>query len=254
MQELLIIASAFAIGAFVQTIAGFGSALVIMPILTVFVGVQPAATVMAIVGFTVVVVVLYQNWHGLRWKEAALLLCGSVVGIPVGAMALKSLPAAPVVAFLGVIMLAYAGYSFWSSGQATADSQESPRVVTLADRVIGVLVGFCAGLLGGAYATDGPPLIVYGAAKRWPKESFRSILQACFFVNGIVILLCYGVGGLFTREVVTYCAYGIPGMGVGIALGTVLDRRINHARFHRVLLAMILLLGGVLVARAAFMK
>ena len=44
----LVIAAIFALGAMVQTIAGFGSALVIMPMLTYFIGIQSAATVMAI--------------------------------------------------------------------------------------------------------------------------------------------------------------------------------------------------------------
>ena len=48
MMTFLAVAAAFALGAFVQTIAGFGSALVAMPILTQFLGVQAAAGVMSI--------------------------------------------------------------------------------------------------------------------------------------------------------------------------------------------------------------
>ncbi|MBW7863426.1 MAG: sulfite exporter TauE/SafE family protein [Candidatus Hydrogenedentes bacterium] len=251
-MTFLTIALAFALGAFVQAIAGFGSALVIMPILTVFIGVQTAASVMALVGATVTVLVFWQNRRGLRWREAGLLLCGSVVGIPLGAWALKTLPAAPVVAFLGVGLLAYALYGFATQGrnQEVADGYAEPvRAATWKDRTIGVLVGFSAGLLGGAYATDGPPLVIYGAVKRWPKESFRAILQACFFVDGILIILSHGAGGLVTREVFTYCLYGVPGMLLGLGAGILLDRRINHALFHRVLLWVIAFLGAGLLAR-----
>jgi len=250
----LAVAAVFALGSLVQTIAGFGSAVVIMPILTQFLGVQTASTVMAFVGATVVAAVLYQNRQGLRWREAARLLSGSVIGIPLGTLALKELPAAPVVAFLGIVLLVYAGYGFATAkGAGTRPENPDPaRDATLAARITSGLVGLCAGLLGGAYATDGPPLVIYGSIKRWPKDSFRSILQACFLVDGVLIVLCHGAGGLVTREVFIYCLYGLPGMAAGLGIGTLLDRRIDHALFHRVLLWLILILGAGLMARAFF--
>ena len=243
----LLIAGIFALGSCIQTIAGFGSALVIMPILTQFIGVKPAASVMALVGATVTLTVLYQNRKGLRWREAGRLLVGSVAGVPLGVLALRYLPPSPVMALLGVVLLAYGVYML-----AAARSTAGPVVAALPSRrITSAMVGFCSGVLGGAYATDGPPLIIYGSAKKWPKESFRSILQACFLVNGILIITCHGAGGLVTGEVLTYCAYGVPGMAAGLVIGTLLDRRINHALFHRLLVWLILILAAALLARAA---
>ena len=242
----ILIAAIFALGACVQTIAGFGSALVVMPMLTQFVGVQTAASVVALVGATVTVSVLYQNRQGLQWREAGKLLVGSVIGVPLGALALKVLPPAPVMALLGIVLLVYGIYAL-----VTARSNSTPDVAPAPSaRLTAALVGFSSGLLGGAYATDGPPLIIYGSVKRWPKQSFRSILQACFLVNGFLIIACYGAGGLLTRDVLAYCAYGIPGMAAGLIIGTLLDRHINHALFHRLLVWLILLLAAALLARA----
>jgi len=241
-----LIAAIFALGACVQTIAGFGSALVVMPILTQFIGVKPAASVMAIVGATVTLTVLYQNRQGLQWREAGRLLTGSVIGVPLGALALKVLPPAPVMALLGAVLLVYGIYTV-----VTARSNSTPDVTPAPSaRLTTALVGFSSGLLGGAYATDGPPLVIYGSVKRWSKQSFRSILQACFLVNGLLIVACHGAGGLVTRDVLTYCVYGIPGMAAGLLIGTLLDRRINHALFHRLLVWLILLLATALLARA----
>ena len=61
------------LGALVQTVAGFGSALVAMPVLTQMLGVQVAAPVQALLGLLTTVTVLYRNWGGLRWREAFLL-------------------------------------------------------------------------------------------------------------------------------------------------------------------------------------
>ena len=249
----LVIAAIFALGAMVQTIAGFGSALVIMPMLTYFIGIQSAATVMAIAGAAVTVAVLYQNRQGLRWAEASYLLVGSCTGIPLGTFALKVLPAAPVMALLGGVLLAYALFRILFGKHLIVKDETSRGGTSWGARFTSIMVGLCAGLLGGAYATDGPPLVIYGAVKGWPKESFRSILQAVFLVDGVLIIACHGAGGLVSGEVITYSAYGIPGMLAGLLAGVWLDRRINHALFHRILLALLIMLGIALIARAAFM-
>lgn len=241
---------AFFLGSLVQTIAGFGSALIIMPIITQFLGVQTAATVMAIVGATVTVAVLYQNRRGLRWAEAGQLLTGAVVGVPLGTYALKRLPSGIVVGLLGALLLAYGVYSIWANRKTVTASAEPGDAPARGNRVVSALVGLCAGLLGGAYATDGPPLVVYGAVKRWPKETFRSVLQACFFVDGILIVLCHGAGGLVTQEVFVYCLYGVPGMAIGLVTGMLLDRHVDHARFVRMLPWFIAVLGLALLVRA----
>ncbi len=253
MLMFAIVAAVFAAGAFVQTVAGFGSALVIMPLLAYALGVQAAATVMAIVGASVTVAVLYQNRHGFRWREASRLLAGSVIGVPLGTLALKTLPEGPVVAALGIILLAYGLYSLTRMAANRGAAIEAEPVET-GGWLVSWCFGFSAGLLGGAYATDGPPLVIYGAVRRWPKESFRSILQACFLVDGCLILLCHSAGGLMSRDILVYSLYGIPGMALGLVAGSLLDRRINHQVFHRLLLWLILVLGTALLARGAYLS
>jgi len=249
----IVVSLIFAAGSFVQTIAGFGSALVIMPLLTYYIGIQSAATVMALVGGAVIATVLYQNWGGLRWGDALLLLSGSVIGIPLGTYALKVLPSAPVIALLGVMLLAYGSYSLLAGTPAAGVAVIAGAERWSLRRVAAAwAVGLSAGCLGGAYATDGPPLVIYGSVKRWPKDAFRSILQACFLVDGILIIVCHGAGGLMSRDVFTYSLYGIPGMVAGLLAGSLLDKRINHALFQRILLAAITFLGGALLARAYF--
>lgn len=253
----LAVAAVFAIGSFVQVVAGFGSALVIMPVLTQFVGIKTAASVLALTSAAVSVTVLYQNRHGLRWREAVWLMASAAVGVPLGTLALKQLPAGPVVALLGLVLIGYGLYSvamLWRGSEGN-DEDAAEAVAdggTRAGRLGAVAAGLCAGLLGGAYATDGPPLVIYGAMRRWPKDAFRSILQACFLLDGALIVLCHGAGGLVTRDVLMYCLYGVPGMALGLLAGTLLDPHIDRAAFHRLLIGLILALGVGLLASAAW--
>jgi uncharacterized membrane protein YfcA len=248
MLESAAVVLAFMLGALVQTVAGFGSALVAMPILSLVISVRTAAPVQVLLGFLVTLTVLYQNWHALRWREAARLIAGSVVGVPLGTLALKMLPAGPVMACLGLVLLGYGLFTLWDARRRPVE--DSKDTVTVAP-VVSWFVGLCSGILGGAYATDGPPLIIYGAIRQWPKAAFKSILQTCFLVNGVLMVACHGAAGLITRDVFRCCLLGLPGLILGMVLGSYLDRRINHERFRRLLFGLILLLGIMLLVHAS---
>jgi uncharacterized membrane protein YfcA len=254
LLEVVVVVAALGLGGLVQTVAGFGSALVAMPILTMVISVRTAAPVQALLGFAVTATVLYVNRHGLRWREALRLVSGSVIGIPLGAWALKSLPAAPVTACLGVLLLGYGVFQAWVAPRVSrerAPADENPRETSgIGARVVTWCVGFSSGILGGAYATDGPPLIVYGSVKGWPKATFKSILQLCFLINGAVVVSCHAMNGLITMEVARYCLYGASGMLGGMFLGLWIDKRIDHDRFRTLLLWLVQILGLVLIARS----
>ncbi|HNR35557.1 MAG TPA: sulfite exporter TauE/SafE family protein, partial [Candidatus Hydrogenedentes bacterium] len=182
-MEGLLVAFAFALGGFVQTIAGFGSALVAIPLATLVINVRTAAPAQALMGFVVTLSVLQQNWRGLRWREAGRLIAGSLLGVPLGAIVLKSFPSGIVTGCMGIMLI---GYGLWLV-RANLDAEEASRTQERGWRpaLWAATVGWIAGILGGAYATDGPPLIMYGTYKRWPKATFKSVLQCCFLVNGI---------------------------------------------------------------------
>lgn len=271
MTEGLLIAGAFALGAGVQAIAGFGSALVAMPVLAIVLGPRHAAPLMALAGASVTVLVFWQNRQGMRWREALWLMTGCTLGVPLGAMGLRLLPEGPIVAALGVLLLGYVGFSLsrFRAGADPADpgSAEDPgpdtqpvRPDTPAPswrswrtRLTALAVGGCAGILGGAYTTDGPPLVIYGDLKRWPRESFRAILQACFFYDGFLILLSHGAFGLITGETLRGLLFALPGMAAGLAAGTLLDRYIPSRVFRGILLGLLMLLGLVLCGRGGYL-
>ena len=247
-MEGLLVAFAFALGGFVQTIAGFGSALVAIPLATLVINVRTAAPAQALMGFVVTLSVLQQNWRGLRWREAGRLIAGSLLGVPLGAIVLKSFPSGIVTGCMGIMLI---GYGLWLV-RANLDAEEASRTQERGWRpaLWAATVGWIAGILGGAYATDGPPLIMYGTYKRWPKATFKSVLQCCFLVNGISMVVWHGANGLITADVVRASMFALPGAVIGTIAGRYADRSIDHDRFQRLLRALILILGIALFVQA----
>ena len=66
------------------------------------------------------------------------------------------------------------------------------------------LFGLSAGVLGGAYGMNGPPLVVYGALRRWSPEHFRATLQGYFLPASVIGMIGYWAAGLWTPSVSRY--------------------------------------------------
>jgi len=70
--------------------------------------------------------------------------------------------------------------------------------------------GFFAGVLGGAYGMNGPPLVMYGAMRRWSPQHFRATLQGYFLPASIVVMTGYWITGLWTAAVTHYYLLALP--------------------------------------------
>src|SRR6185503_10711897 len=84
--------------------------------------------------------------------------------------------------------------------------------------------GFCAGILGGAYGMNGPPLVIYGAMRRWSAQHFRATLQAYFLPASIIGMAGYWLAGLWIPSVTHYYLVSLPVVLAAILLGRV----VNH--------------------------
>ena len=120
----------------------------------------------------------------------------------------------------------------------------SPTLVLLVMAVI-----FIAGILGGAYNTNGPPAVIYGMLKGWPPERFRATLQGYFLPTGLVILLGHGAAGLWTGLVLRLFAFSLPALFLGVWLGGKVHRRVPEKRYRQVVYASLVIMGGFLVLR-----
>src|SRR5213079_699758 len=133
-----------------------------------------------------------------------------------------AVPGPVVKAVLAVVILAFAAYCL-----ARRDPPE------LRDDRLAWLFGFGAGVLGGAYGMNGPPLVVYGALRRWPPEHFRATLQGYFLPASLVGMCGYWLAGLWVPAVTSYYLLSLPPALVAIFLGRIVNRRIQGQRFLR---------------------
>jgi uncharacterized membrane protein YfcA len=221
---------------FTQTITGFGLALVSMPLLVLVMPVQVAAPLVALVGGVAELLLLIKHRAAFNIRAVAVLVAAMVLGIPVGVYLLGQVDEGVVTAVLGVIVVAYALYALFGF-----------KLPALAHKGWAVGFGFVAGILGGAYNTSGPPVIIYGNCRGWEPAEFKGNLQGFFLVASVAVIVAHVIGGNLTAVVWTNFFVAIPAILMGLVVGSVLEKRINPARFRQIVLVALVGLGLSLI-------
>lgn len=215
---------------------GFGGALFSMPLLTLVVGIEVATPLYGLVGWTTALLVMSTSWQAAKLQLVWRFILATLLGIPLGVILVRTMPSEALVKGLGIFLMAFGIY----------------RLLALPVPVLRRLkwaypFGLAAGILGGAYNTGGPPLVVYATMNRWPPETFRATLQSCFLVTGLGVLLSHGLGGLWTGQVLRLFVMAVPIVIPAVLLGGWINRRMSVQRFERFLFVILIILGLLLL-------
>jgi uncharacterized membrane protein YfcA len=231
-MTVLLVALIVFFAALVQILSGFGFALMVMPPITLLLGLRTAAPLVALTGLTSYAINLIRYRQAVDVREVLRMGTASALGVPVGLWILVNVDEAIIKPLLGLILIAYAIYRLVRPQGLRLCS---PRWVYPA--------GFIAGCLGGAYNTAGPPVIIYGTLRQWSREEFRAVLQAFFFLNATLVVASHYLTHHLTPTVFTLFAYAVPALFLGILVGTWVDSRLSASHFRTLVTVMILLLG-----------
>ena len=233
---MIIIAIIVFMGAFVQSSIGFGFALVAMPVLVSMLGIHVAAPMVAIAAFLIEIVILLRYREAFNFDIVKQIVIAAIFGIPIGVLTVQYIDGDLVNKFLGVVVIGYALYALFA-----------PTLPQMAGKAWAYLFGFIAGILGGAYNTAGPPVVIYGNARGWPPDEFKSNLQGFFLITGLVVIAVHGINGNLTGDVFQNLLFTIPALALGLAAGFYLSKRINPDVFRNIVLIDLLFLGASLL-------
>jgi uncharacterized protein len=223
----------------VRSALGFGEALLAVPLLAMVLPVEVAAPLAVLVSITIAGMVLAQDWRHAHFRSAGLLVLSSLLGIPLGLLLLTSAPEALVKALLGVVIMVFAAYSL---------TQRKQRV--LQNDGLAYVFGFSAGILGGAYGMNGPPLVVYGTLRRWSPERFRATLQGYFLPASTLVMVGYWRAGLWVPQVTHYYLFSLAPILVGTLIGRAIHQRMDSRVFRKAIDIGLLSVGVLLLIQA----
>jgi hypothetical protein len=99
---------------------------------------------------------------------------------------------------------------------------------------------------------NGPPLVIYGALRRWSPEHFRATLQGYFLPASLVGLAGYWLAGLWVHAVTRYYFLSLPPALLAIFLGRVVNQRLKGGSFLLYVHVGLILVGMTLLVQTAW--
>jgi uncharacterized protein len=234
---LFVLAIVFA-ATLVRSAFGFGEALVAVPLLALFMPISVAAPLAVLLSILVAAVVVIQDWRHIHLRSVTGLLAATVFGIPLGLLVLNSQHQREMKAGLGIFIMLFAVYSLLPARKPRLDKENQPLLL---------LAGFLAGILGGAYGMNGPPLAIYGSLRRWSPQHFRATMQAYFLPASLLGMAGYWSTGLWTRTVTKEFLISVPAMLPAVFLGRAINHRFSDTGFLKYVYGGLVLIGGLLL-------
>jgi uncharacterized membrane protein YfcA len=223
----------------VRSAFGFGEALIAVPLLALLIRIEVAVPLAVLVSITVAALVILQDWRKVHFASAWRLVLATLFGIPLGLLLLTKVPEPIIKAVLATIIVAFSTYSLASRTK-----------LHLSNDRLAWLFGFGAGVLGGAYGMNGPPLVVYGSLRGWSPEHFRATLQGYFLPASLVVMGGYGLTGLWVPDVTRYYLWCLLPTVVAVLIGRVINRRLKGTAFIRCVHVGLIVVGTVLLVQA----
>jgi uncharacterized membrane protein YfcA len=229
------------IATLIRSAFGFGEALFAVPLLVLRLPLEIAAPLAVLISITIALIVVAQDWRKVHARSMSWLMFATIFGIPLGLMLLTSSHQGIVKAAMAIVIMAFAIYSLIGDKPPELRADNIPWMLGC---------GFAAGILGGAYGMNGPPLAIYGAMRRWTAQQFRATLQGYFLPASVLGMIGYWLKGLWVPAVTHYYLISLPAMLVAIPLGKFVNHRMHGDSFLKYIYGALLVIGVVLLVQA----
>jgi uncharacterized protein len=229
MTEILGFALIASLGMLVQSVVGFAGSLLAVPLFSLLMSPRDAVPGYAFLLLAVNGFLVCEGRRHVAWRTVRGLLAGGLPGVPIGALALKHLPAGVIGATISAVTLMF-GLLFLARVRVRFPVHPATEPS----------VGLVSGMLGGSISESGPPVVVYCLSREWAKDVFRSSLLAYFLCLAAASTLSYLVLGMVTgRMLLLAGAALLPALGAA-RVGVLLKQRINERIFRLIVLGVII--------------
>jgi uncharacterized membrane protein YfcA len=166
----------------IQGLTGFGSALVMVPVLSMFLSPREVVPITLVLGTIMNLVIMVQARRSVDRRMLLPLFVPALVGIPIGTLVLLVLPAPFLRILIGGVIISF------SLALLAGFSMEIRN-----ERVASVPIGFASGVLNGSITMSGPPLILFFQNQGMDRARFRANLVTFFFVTNVVTMASFAI-------------------------------------------------------------
>lgn len=217
---------------FIQSLAGFGSALIAMPFLIALLGPDVARPAFILMSQTAGIMFMIEYRHDWKFSDIKFVLIGTLLGIPLGTWIATTMEQATFMLVLGIILVAYSLY--------VLSGLKLPKM----HPAWGSFFGFCSGILHSAYNVGGPPLVMYHSTHdSWDARRFKGNTQAIFFLMGFFIIYEHYRVGNITAIVWQNYALMLVATVIALWIGFRTEKFIKQDMFRKMVMVLLMIIG-----------
>lgn len=229
LNQLLIALGIIIIAYIIRGIAGFGSGLIAIPFLILFLPIQLAVILIVLLDY---VAAFTHGIHGRKKIEYKLiwpLIPFNIIGIMLAVYIFKKIDLSMLITGLASLLLCYGIYYLFGF----KPKQHASRVWAIPAGTLGTMVGTLFG-------TGGPFYVIYLQLQGLDKTAFRSTIASIFLIDGSMRVISYFLSGLVSMQTITLFVVALPLMLLSLYAGQHIHTSITPRSFQR-------LIGGLLL-------
>ncbi len=241
-ETVALVLAAFFLAGSIKGLLGMGLPLVTLAVLASTLGVRETLSVMLIPG------IVSNAWQALAGpsfrpllRRLWLFLAAACLGIWFGTSILATARSETLVAIVGVTLTLYAAVALLRV-EMPPPGRHEPWMSPLMGGLGGVMFGMAGNMI--------VPGILYLNALRLPRDTFVQALGITFITITLALGASLTSRGLMTVDLGLMSALALVPMGLGLALGTRYRHHISEARFRRLFLLGLVLIGLDMLRRA----
>jgi uncharacterized membrane protein YfcA len=239
LSSYLVLAATLLVAYVIFGIAGFGSALVASPVMALYIPVAKIVPLLALLDMCAAIVNVSRDGRNAQWAELKRLIQVMIIGSLVGAaILLKTRPDILLLA-LGIFVVLYALYSL--SG-LKPDRQFSPKA--------SVPFGLVGGIFSALFGSGGFIYAIYLSGRIEKKEAFRMTQTTLIGMSTLTRVVIFTFAGVYLDiDLLLLALVLLPGMLVGITLGSHFTLKMSREQFMKLINVILLASGTVLMVK-----
>ena len=237
LSSLIVAVIAVFVAGVIRGYSGFGFAMVAVTTMSLVIPPARVVPLVLILEVMASIRLVPQVWKDIDWYSLRWLLAGSLFATPFGAYLLANIPAESMRISISLLVLVAA--ILLLRGWAWKQMPGRPLILT---------TGIACGILNGAAAIGGPPVILLYLSSPAGVMVSRASIIAYFLGIDTMSLVMASIHGLTTFKTLLLTVVSLIPLLLGIAVGSKMFIKIDKASFrHHVLILLIILsIAGLL--------
>jgi len=237
---VLILLLAFC-ASFVQRTIGFGFGIFVMTMLPLLMpGYGEATTLSGLLAMATSLVVVVRMFKYISWRRLLPVLGVFLLTSTGAVFLLPGIHDRSIRVVLGAVLVLTSLYFIFLSGKVRIRPTVGAQVGT----------GVLSGLMGGFFAMQGPPAVLYMLSSEPDKEHYLAMISAYLLLGNVGMTVARAVNGFVTPAVGAGLLWGLAGVAGGASLGAWAFGRIPKEKFRYFVYGYIGLSGIIVLVNA----